>query len=243
MILNHSDVQCVNRKSYWKKAWILLDSLPRNLYIDSLLKLISDKHSPIAAKPKDYRCVKCETVSQEQEHVCQHCMQIFCEVCWSSHISELNSNLSLLVNQIKESENRLKHKADNFINRCDKLNVTIKETVQQKIENIHKMENLPLTNEGRNSNKITTYMNLHRETANLLNEIYHYGEARIIFDPESFHLDQDTEGIYNEIEENVSSKLPVEENPFENVSSMIRHYKSHSFIPKLLWTKCPRPGE
>lgn len=85
-------------------------------------------------------------------------------------------------------------------------------------------------------------MNLHRETAKVLNEVYHYGEARLIFDPESFKLDQDTEGIYNDMEENTSA-LPVKsENPFESVDAMAKHYKSRSFVPKLLWTKCPRPG-
>ncbi|KAJ8948102.1 hypothetical protein NQ318_008455 [Aromia moschata] len=251
-----------------------LENLPKNLYIDSLLKLLSGSQSPSSPKNKDYRCVKCETVSQQQQHVCQHCMQVFCEICWNGHISELDSNLSLLVKQINESESRLRYKADNFNNRCDKLNDTIKETVEQKIQNIHKMEKRAFDevtslkeqgtvryeninarilelkdkiqyniNEGRNGNKITMYMNLHRETAKLLNEIYHYAEARIIFDPETFCLDQDTEGIYNEIEDNNgSAKTADVENPFESVSAMVKHYKARSFVPKLLWTKCPRPG-
>ncbi|KAJ8927538.1 hypothetical protein NQ314_019983 [Rhamnusium bicolor] len=252
---------------------ILWKIFQKNLYIESLLKLLNGNESPITSKSTDYRCVKCQTVSQQQEHVCQHCMQVFCEICWNDHISELDSNLSLLVRQIDESESRLKHKADNFINRCDQLNDTIKETVQQKIQNIYKMEksalkeislikeqgNITCENinskiselkdkikynitEGRNSHKITTYMNLHRETAKVLNEVYHYGEARIIFDPDTFKLDQDTEGIYNEIEENSSTNSSSAENPFESIIAMVKHYKSRSFVPKLLWTKCPRPG-
>lgn len=85
-------------------------------------------------------------------------------------------------------------------------------------------------------------MNLHRETAKVLSEVYHYGEARLIFDPETFKLDQDTEGIYNEIEESTTALPAKSENPFENVDAMVKHYKSRSFVPKLLWTKCPRPG-
>lgn len=85
-------------------------------------------------------------------------------------------------------------------------------------------------------------MNLHRETAKLFNEIYHFGEAKLIFDPEKLQIDQATEGIYNDIEDNELAKITAEENPFESVNSMVKHYKSRSFTPKLIWTKCPRPG-
>lgn len=85
-------------------------------------------------------------------------------------------------------------------------------------------------------------MNLHRDSAKLFNEIYHYGEAKLIFDAEKFSIDQATQGVYQDIEENDLPKLPMDENPFENVNSMVKHYKSRLFTPKLIWTKCPRPG-
>ncbi|XP_018563372.1 tripartite motif-containing protein 2 [Anoplophora glabripennis] len=256
-----------------EKGFDSLEELPKNLYIDSLLKLMDGGNSPISPKVVDYRCVNCKTVSEQQEHVCQHCMQIFCEVCWNDHISELDTNLVMLVRQIDESESRLKHKAENFATRCDQLNDTVKESVEQKIAYIQKMEKVVLKEvasikedgstrymnidsrildlkdkiqynikQGRNSNKITTYMNLHRETAKILNEVYHYGEARLIFDPETFRLEQDTEGIYNDTEESTSVLPAKSENPFESVDAMVKHYRSRSFVPKLLWTKCPRPG-
>lgn len=85
-------------------------------------------------------------------------------------------------------------------------------------------------------------MNLHRETAKLFNEIYHYGEARLIFDSDKFRIEQATEGIYKDIEDTETTKVANVENPFENTNSMIKHYKSRGFVPKLLWSKCPRPG-
>lgn len=85
-------------------------------------------------------------------------------------------------------------------------------------------------------------MNLHRETAKLIKEIYHYGEAKLIFDSEKFRIEQATEGIYKDIEDNEVTKMTLEENPFVSTNSMVKHYKSRSFVPKLVWTKCPRPG-
>ncbi|XP_023019781.2 uncharacterized protein [Leptinotarsa decemlineata] len=251
-----------------------LDALPKNFYIDSLLKLLQNDDSPKSPTAFDFRCSKCQIVSEKEEHVCQHCMKIFCSVCWNQHISELDTNLSVLVKEIEESGMRLKHKADNFASRCDQLEETIKEIVEEKISKIRKMEESVLNDVSAiktqsdvlyeniktrmdslknkiqsninetyvRSNKISTYMNLHRETAKLFEEIYHYGEARIVFDSENMKIDQDQEGIYNDIGENNSTKIDSVVNPYESVNSMIKHYKTRSFQPKLLWTKCPRPG-
>lgn len=58
------------------KGFDSLEDLPKNLYIDSLLKLMDGGNSPLSPKAPDYRCVKCKTVSEKEEHVCQHCMQV-----------------------------------------------------------------------------------------------------------------------------------------------------------------------
>lgn len=48
--------------------------------------------------------------------------------------------MSFLVKQIEESEKKLHHKAETFSNRCALLTETIKESVEQKINVIKKME-------------------------------------------------------------------------------------------------------
>ncbi|KAG5891417.1 hypothetical protein JTB14_031483 [Gonioctena quinquepunctata] len=269
-------VQCplCQKEVTLEKGFDSLDNLPKNFYIDSLLKLLQDDQSPESPKITDYRCFKCHIVSDKEEHVCQHCTMIFCSICWSEHISELDSNLFVLLKQIEESEMTLRHKAENFSNRCDQLEENIKEKIREKIERIKKMEKMVLSEvstiksqgkiiwENINSrvdsmkkniqlnieeskirnNKISTYMNIHRETAKLFEEISHYGEARIVFDPENIKIDQDKEGIYNDGGDKESPKTETVTNPYESVNSMVTHYKTRSFVPKLLWTKCPRPG-
>lgn len=82
---------------------------------------------------------------------------------------------------------------------------------------------------------------MHKETSRLLSLVSHYGEARVIFDPETFRLDQDTEGIYSDVSdnENVTSRNT---NSLERFESASQYYKTRSFIPKLIWNRCPRPA-
>ncbi|XP_072388194.1 uncharacterized protein [Diabrotica undecimpunctata] len=252
-----------------------LDEFPKNVHVETLLKLLEgDPTVPTpAVKAADYRCVKCQTICEEQTHVCQHCIQVYCSICWIDHMAELDSNLSLLIKQIEESRDRLNHKSQNFSDRCHQLEETIKMSIAKKIQKIKNMEydvvldvasikeqnsmvkdminnKIDLVkqkvegiiNENKHSkNKISNYMNIHRETAKLLEEIYQFGEARIMYDADRIRIDQVKEGVYNDVndEQIIPEKV---ENPFENVASMVKHYRSRSFKPRLVWKKCPRPG-
>lgn len=75
-------LQCpmCQKKIVLEKGFDSLEDLPKNLYIDSLLKLMDEENSTLSPKIPDYSCAKCKTVSEKQEHVCQHCMQVINEV-------------------------------------------------------------------------------------------------------------------------------------------------------------------
>nr|CAD7449629.1 unnamed protein product [Timema bartmani] len=63
-----------------------LDSLPSNLYIDSLLAVLrneSPQQQPV--QEPEVRCSKCQTVCSAR--ICNHCKQNFCGVCWPSHMT------------------------------------------------------------------------------------------------------------------------------------------------------------
>ncbi|XP_044264877.1 RING finger protein nhl-1-like [Tribolium madens] len=247
-----------------------LNDLPKNLYIDSVLKLVESNIPPVSSKPD--RCVKCHIFSRGDEQCCQHCMQVFCNVCWNEHLSELESNVSILVKQVDESKMRLDHKLENIENRCGQLVDNIKEATERKMEllkmdeekvlkevesivregkknynkissKIDELKNKLTSNTLQNSpGKIFSFMNLHKETSRLLSLVTHYGEARVIFDPESFKLDQDTEGIYSDVGDNeISTSRST--NSLERFESASQNYKNRSFIPKLVWNKCPRPAD
>lgn len=52
----------------------MFDEMPTNVYIESIFQLLNENSN---ASPKfDIRCVKCQTVCQFQEQICQHCRQV-----------------------------------------------------------------------------------------------------------------------------------------------------------------------
>lgn len=70
-------VQCpqCHQKHSMAKGLESVENLPRNLYIDSLLKLL-ENHSPTDEKPSEIRCIKCQIVCNEHRLICQHCLQV-----------------------------------------------------------------------------------------------------------------------------------------------------------------------
>ncbi|CAG9854620.1 unnamed protein product [Phyllotreta striolata] len=252
-----------------------LAELPKNLQAEAILKLLNGETANSSSRNDDFRCVKCQTVSERQkgEHICQHCLQIFCSICWMEHLSELDSNLNMLIKQMEEARSRLEHKGQNFAGRCDQVIDTIKQNIKEKIEKIKQSEErvllemdsikresnvlrdiiytrmdelknkieVAIKDDKQSKHKISNYMNVHRETAKLFEEIYQYGDARIVFDSDKIKIDQDKEGIYQDINDKDNAVEESVENPFKDVASMVKHYKSRSFVPKLLWSKCPRP--
>lgn len=83
-----------------------------------------------------------------------------------------------------------------------------------------------------NNQKVLTYVNLHRETSKLLDQVGFFGEARIAFDPDTFKLEQISEGIYNEVGDDQPPHQSGQgygvANPFENEDSMVKHYRDRS---------------
>lgn len=197
---------------------------------------------------------------------------MFCNICWNDHLSELESNLSILVKQVEESKIKLDHKLENFENRCEQLVERIREATLEKIELIKmdqervlldveamlkekkaayesiilKIDDLKTTLAAssfeNNPSRVFSFMTLHRETSRLLSSVSHYGEASVFFDPECFRLEQDTEGIYYDNENTDLSNGFIASNSTDRYQTIIQHYKLKSFVPKLVWNRCPRPA-
>lgn len=65
---------------------------------------------------------------------------MFCKICWTDHILELEGKLSTLLRQLDESENRLGHKLEYKEGRCDQLKENIKTTADHQIDIIQELE-------------------------------------------------------------------------------------------------------
>lgn len=75
-----------------------------------------------------------------------------------------------------------------------------------------------------------------------MDEVSKWNETRIIFDPDTYKIEQDAEATPNEFEEKTSNGVRVFQNPLENIDTMSAYYKSRPFTEKVIWSKCPRPA-
>lgn len=86
------------------------------------------------------------------------------------------------------------------------------------------------------------FVNLHKETCFLTDEISKWNETRIIFDPDTYKIEQDTEAVSNTLDDKTPNGVRVFQNPLENPDTMSAYYKSRPFTEKVIWSKCPRPA-
>ncbi|XP_022903310.2 tripartite motif-containing protein 2-like [Onthophagus taurus] len=250
-----------------------IEKLPENFYINSLLKVLEssvEPQTPYAGKP-DIRCVKCETISDFDGTKCQHCKQIFCKVCWSKHMNELEENLKDMLKQLEDGEIRMNYKMEEMTRRNDQLVVTVKEHAENKVLEIKKKEvkaleqieklrveeteassitftklqdlkaklksvNFKVLDENQ---QVSLFMSLHRNISTALEEVSQWGECRTVFDPETFRLEEDNEGLNPEVDDSILN-LKINPDPFESIESLTKHYKARSFHPKVYTNKFPR---
>lgn len=90
--------------------------------------------------------------------------------------------------------------------------------------------------------QVSVFVNLHKQTSLLTDEVSKWNEARVIFNPETYRIEQDSEVITNDFEENTSNGVRIFQNPLENIDTMCAYYKSRPFTEKVIWSKCPRPA-
>ncbi|KAF4530494.1 hypothetical protein B566_EDAN018470, partial [Ephemera danica] len=111
-------------------------SLPPNLYIESLLRVVKanggtvqvalqrqHSTSSIQTRPRassSPRCMQCDTACEVRH--CDHCQHSICNMCWPNHMTELKEQLSTIQYQLGSAQSRLQQRRDDFKVRCNRLN-------------------------------------------------------------------------------------------------------------------------
>lgn len=239
--------------------------LPTNLYLDSLLTSLEME---VTSGLGDQSCSKCKTVGSTS--VCQHCVQAFCTVCWAQHITELQSQLPSLLDQLNGAKDRLYHRIQDFRDTCKRLQGQISAAVEVKIQTLRKEEeNMKgkaeeLIKEGdisaealleriteaertvskdsfdaipENKKKVAVFLQLHRTTSALLEEVSNWGEPRPVFDAERFRIDRAEESKNaSEVEEADDVLIDDQVRNMAQLTSqddLSNHYKARSFMPRV----------
>ncbi|XP_021182080.3 uncharacterized protein LOC110370553 [Helicoverpa armigera] len=132
-----------------------VDSLPSNLYIDSLLQLVGIQNivsesknsgtpptTPIITTPPQNtdmfaagsRCVHCKSMCDNAEITqCDHCKLKFCKVCWLQHLDDMRIQLKSIVKQLDTAASHLEHKIEHYKDRCDRIAEQIRIAADEKI--------------------------------------------------------------------------------------------------------------
>ncbi|KAF5280298.1 hypothetical protein FQR65_LT03107 [Abscondita terminalis] len=114
-----------------------LTDLPKNIYIDNLLKLMEpDPSSPTSTSSPSLSCSKCQTICPLPGKCCEHCLQTFCSVCFTEHIATLSSNLNSLRQKLDECESKLKTRLDVFNSKCESIIADVGKATEDQIKNL-----------------------------------------------------------------------------------------------------------
>ncbi|KAL3287835.1 hypothetical protein HHI36_002293 [Cryptolaemus montrouzieri] len=242
-----------------KNGHMSIPELPKNMQVEKLLRIVDAQNN--STSMLTYRCAKCQTVGCEAGQSCLHCMKDFCNICWCQHQLELKKNLNNLLQQLDDCDAHLRHKTELLETRLEQLVNFIESTTISKIEEIKEMEQLALDdlkslkyqeeeektnisgrieelkeNINRNLNsydgdKVTLYINFHKKTSKVFEDIQHFGIESIHFNQDTFKLEK---------EENASAAFNLTSKSF--AYSRSKYKMKSSSKPKLVWEKCPRPG-
>ncbi|XP_053615115.1 RING finger protein nhl-1-like isoform X1 [Plodia interpunctella] len=131
-----------------------LNSLPSNLYIDSLLHIVGVTNKSVDPKAETpptptvngmsvelyaagVRCSNCQSMCDSSDTTnCQHCKLIFCRVCWSQHLDDMRTQVASILKQLDSAARRLEHKMEHFKDRCERITEQIKLAAHEKINAI-----------------------------------------------------------------------------------------------------------
>jgi len=239
--------------------------LPTNLCLEPLLKSLEEK--PTSGQGGQ-GCSKCKTVGSTS--VCQHCLQALCTVCWSKHITELESQLPGLWEQLHGAKEKLRHHLQDFTVTCKRMQQQITTAVEYKIQTLRveeeslKLKTGELLKEGElsfeallqritdaqhtiskdsfdaipeNKKKVALFLQLHRTTSTILEDVSKWGEAPPIFNEGHFRIETPTE---RKPRPRRNSTIPVDplSGILESSTALINspddlchHYKTRSSTP------------
>ncbi|XP_011556566.3 RING finger protein nhl-1 [Plutella xylostella] len=136
-----------------------IDSLPSNLYIDSLLNLVKNRGSDSQQGKRNIAkteptlpghgvqsvqlfaggvpCSQCKTVCDSPDVTsCQHCKQKFCRLCWGQHMEDIQTQVASILKQLDTAAGRIDHKIEDYKDRCEHLTEQINLAADEKINEI-----------------------------------------------------------------------------------------------------------
>lgn len=140
----------------------------------------------------------------------------------------------------------------------DETKVRLEKEIEHSRPMIERIKTLreTITDKTKISDKVGTFLTLHKQTSEIFQSISELGELKATFNKDTFKIEEDDEASGGNTASGGSDtvdadhgKLPpqpispvVKQNPLQNEASLKKYYTSKTFRPKLHWSKCSRPS-
>ncbi|XP_065077740.1 RING finger protein nhl-1-like [Ochlerotatus camptorhynchus] len=151
---------CESKHTFASPSALLTD-LPKNVYIDSVLQVLSQPTAgtSVCAHQKQIlsasnstsnyvindgssnsTCSKCDTIGSIKMQNCNHCNQVLCAICWQSHMDQLIQQVKQLDVQLNSGCKKMDHKMTDYKIRFKHLNSQIKAHFEEKLQMLEEQE-------------------------------------------------------------------------------------------------------
>ncbi|KXJ77728.1 hypothetical protein RP20_CCG006778 [Aedes albopictus] len=263
----HRDyITCSTCESKQALTSALLSDLPPNLYIDSVLQVLSSSTTGTSNGHSKPPLSSLQATSSAT---------ILCAICWQTHMDQLIKQVQQLGIQLNSAVKKMDHKMSNYktsfwcgipyhirMTCCDDsllidesqriLNdgLCAHELVMEKIRQLR--TTIGDNAIGTQGDFVHVYLNLHKEISIVFEEISHWGEEIVLFDQKKCkievvgtydNVDAATVGLENDKEPTKCSTIStIDPAMLDTEEAVFTYYKNHSFKPKLFWNKCHRPA-
>ncbi|XP_077298012.1 uncharacterized protein LOC143919530 isoform X2 [Arctopsyche grandis] len=158
-------------------------------------------------------------------------------------VNQINSTAEKKIDDIVSKKEMLLAQAEELLQNGEDSAKSLQNQLQSMESNVTKYVSKDFDTVTNDNEKVTAFMNFHRTTVNILNEVAHWGEDKFSFDQDNFCIEEDSlVATEAETDEPIAVEVKGIQNPLESPDSMTLYYRSRSFAPRMIWKKCPRPA-
>ncbi|XP_046384889.1 E3 ubiquitin-protein ligase TRIM32-like [Ischnura elegans] len=115
-----------------------LASLPTNIYLESLLRVLSERPPalPQTPPPSGSGCSKCGNGGLPHLYICGHCQQVLCKDCLPEHLKEMKQEMLEIQEKIKGVTQRLEEAEKEFTVRFQHLRSQVEAERDQRVAQV-----------------------------------------------------------------------------------------------------------
>ncbi|XP_045501928.1 RING finger protein nhl-1-like isoform X1 [Colias croceus] len=156
-------------------------------------------------------------------------------------VEQINIAAEEKINAILEAKMNLLQEMNDLQKSGELTALAIQSSLNEAKDVANKVLDVEKQNREDDMHKVKTFVNLHQNTLQLLGDVSKWDAENFIFDKENFRIDSDVKTPFDAESDDPLPEAAKQNNPLENESTLIQHYRSRNFVPHYVWRKTSRP--